>query len=446
MLNEMFDVIDKGSLKDDKAALHVKRRNELLSLIEQKHPGVSGRVFLFAPFEHSRHSFVQDSSFFYYTGISEPATALTFDSRQGCQLFMPDFAGLRDKWVHAVDVLNEQTISLFGIDQLQKLGQPVSGYQLYPYFSESDYQHMIDILKDMVAQKQTVFTLYPHDSYQYVAVKMIIDRLCQFVPGLEKYVVDISPLVAQMRRKKAISEIEHMYQAVAITHAGFQAATRLLRPGATEAEMQAAIEYIFTENYATSAYPSIVAGGKRSTILHYHANNQDLKDGEVVLIDAGAMFNHYCADITRTLPVSGTFTDRQKELYSIVLETQQHVVEHARPGVWLSNPKEPEMSLQHVAINFLKKKGYDKYFIHGVSHFLGLDVHDVGDRSVPLQEGDVITVEPGIYLPDESIGIRIEDNYWIVQDAEPVCLSESIPKSISEVEEMVEESFNVDVE
>jgi len=128
-------------------------------------------------------------------------------------------------------------------------------------------------------------------------------------------------------------------------------------------------------------------------------------------------------------------------LYNIVLETQQHVVEHIRPGVWLSNPKEQEMSLHHIAMGYLKKKGYDQYFIHGIGHFLGLDVHDVGNSADPLQEGDVITVEPGIYLPDESIGIRIEDNYWVVADAEPICLSEAIPKTIAEVEELVQESF-----
>lgn len=237
-----------------------------------------------------------------------------------------------------------------------------------------------------------------------------------------------------------------MYQSIGITQTAFQAAARVLKPGATEAELQAAIEYIFIENGARPAYPSIVAGGVRATILHYHTNNQILDDGELVLIDAGARYNHYCADITRVLPVSGSFTDRQKELYEIVLETQQHVVEHIRPGVWLSNVKEQEISLQHIAINFLKKKGYDSCFIHGIGHYLGLDVHDVGSRLTPLQEGDVITVEPGVYMPDESIGIRIEDNYWVVQDAEPVCLSEDIPKTIEDIQDLVQESFDIDVE
>lgn len=441
MLGEMFDILEKSGTTPDKATVYKKRRKELLSLVEQAYPGKKGKIFLFASIEQGHGAFLQDSSYYYYTGISEPATAIVFDQVSGTHLYMPNFDGLREKWVHSVDVLNNDTISLFGIDALHNLGSAIQGYQVYPYFAQEDYQGIIDQLNDIIAQNQYVFTIYPQDKYQYVAVRQIIDRLQHFVPKLSEHLVDISPLVAQMRRKKEMGEIENLYQAIGITYAGFQAAARLLRPGAQEAELQAAIEYIFTENGARPGYTSIVAGGKRATILHYHANNQKLTDQDSVLIDAGAMFNHYCADITRVLPVSGAFTDRQRDLYNIVLETQQYVVEHVRPGVWLVNAQEQDMSLQHIAINYLKKKGYDSYFIHGIGHYLGLDVHDVGDRTMPLREGDVITIEPGVYIPDESIGIRIEDNYWVVADAEPVCLSEEIPKTVQAVEEMVQESF-----
>jgi Xaa-Pro aminopeptidase len=153
------------------------------------------------------------------------------------------------------------------------------------------------------------------------------------------------------------------------------------------------------------------------------------------------MFAHYCADITRVFPVSGTFSKEQKKLYEIVLATQELVADSVRSGMYLSNEKEQEISLQHIAIKFLQKQGYDKYFIHGIGHYLGLDVHDVGSRAVPLQEGDVITIEPGIYMPQESVGIRIEDNYWVIADAPPVCLSEAIPKMVGEVEDMVQQKL-----
>ncbi len=445
MLNEMFDVLEKENVGQDKTMGLMKRRSELLSLIAKTHSDKKGKVVLFAPFENSRNVFVQESSFYYFSGISEPALALVFDKQEGAALYKPDFGELRDKWVQAVDVLNEETISLYGINELRSLGKRVRGYQIDPYFSLDDYQNLINYLQHMIVTKQTIFTLYPERSGQYAAVKQIIDRLQVFIPELKNHIVDISPLAAQIRRKKEIAEIEHLYQAISITHAGFQAAARLLKPGLSESELQAALEYIFTENEAQGAYPAIVAAGKRATVLHYHANNQNIQDEELVLIDAGAMYQHYCADITRVLPSSGKFTDRQKEIYEIVLETQEHVVSHIKPGIWLSNAKEQDASLQHIALSFLKKKKYDSLFIHGIGHFLGLDVHDVGDVLQPLQEGDVITIEPGVYMPDESIGIRIEDNYWVVNDADPVCLSEAIPKQIKEVEEMVEESFDVDV-
>ena len=210
--------------------------------------------------------------------------------------------------------------------------------------------------------------------------------------------------------------------------------------------MQAALEYVFTENLATSAYPSIVAGGVRGTILHYNKNNQKFVAGDLVVVDAGARYNYYCADVTRTYPVSGTFTQEQKKLYELVLECQELVAEHAKPGMWLVNKDNQEMSLHHIALNFFKKHGYDQYFTHGIGHFLGLDVHDVGDRSRPLQEGDIITIEPGLYISEKNIGIRIEDNYWIVDQAEPVCLSEGLPKTVSAIEEMIQQAFEVDLE
>lgn len=446
MLDEMFQILDRNSNKQDDALRYRERRKKIWSLIEEEYPQKKGKVVLFSPIEYGAQSFLQDSSFYYFTGISEPSNVLIFDSVQGSVLYQPDFGELRSKWVSSVDVINQQTITLFGIDDLRPLGTKMADYQLFPYFSMEDYQEIVLLLRDMVAQKQSIFTLYPIDKYQYASVKYIIDRLQLYIPDLFHHIVDISPLVAQMRRKKDIAEVESMYQAIGITHTAFQAAARVLRDGVYESEVQAAIEYIFTENGSRPAYPSIVAGSKRATILHYHLNNQLLSDGQTILIDAGAMYQHYCADITRVFPVSGTFTDRQKELYEIVLETQQHVVEHVRPGVWLNNVKEQDASLQHIAMKFLKNRGHDAYFIHGIGHYLGLDVHDVGSRLTPLQEGDVITVEPGIYIPDESIGIRIEDNYWVVADSQPVCLSEAIPKDIADVEAMVQESFDIDVE
>ena len=141
-----------------------------------------------------------------------------------------------------------------------------------------------------------------------------------------------------------------------------------------------------------------------------------------------------------TYPVSGKFTKRQRELYDIVLDTQEYIAAIAKPGLWLSNKENPDMSLNHLARKYLNDQGYGEYFPHGIGHFLGIDVHDVGDAAQALQAGDVITIEPGIYIPQEGIGIRIEDDYWIVEDG-AVRLSEFIPKKAEEIEQMMQQKL-----
>ena len=203
-----------------------------------------------------------------------------------------------------------------------------------------------------------------------------------------------------------------------------------------ENEIQGMIEFTFTEAGAGIAFPSIVGGGANSTVLHYTENHSVLESGDLVVVDIGASQEHYCADLTRTYPVSGKFTKRQLEIYNLVLETQQYIAELAKPGMWLNNREYPEQSLNHLAHKFIQDRGYGEYFPHGVGHYLGLDVHDVGSYATPLQVGDVITIEPGIYIPLEKLGVRIEDNYWIT-DKGAICLSEELPKAAVEIEQMM---------
>jgi Xaa-Pro aminopeptidase len=175
-------------------------------------------------------------------------------------------------------------------------------------------------------------------------------------------------------------------------------------------------------------------------VLHYNQNSGMVKNGDLVVVDIGAELDNYCADLTRTYPVSGAFSKRQKELYNIVLATQEHIASLAKPGMWLKNRDKADKSLHHLAVKFLATRGYDKYFPHGIGHYLGLDVHDVGDYDVPLHEGDVITIEPGIYIAAENIGIRIEDNYWITKDG-AICLSENLPKDAEDIEALMQRAL-----
>jgi Xaa-Pro aminopeptidase len=167
--------------------------------------------------------------------------------------------------------------------------------------------------------------------------------------------------------------------------------------------------------------------------LHSFENTRKFEEGDLVVVDIGAEYGMYSSDITRTYPVSGKFTARQKEVYNIVLETQLYVQSLAKPGIYLNNRENQESSLHHLAVKFLEKHGYEKYFIHGIGHFLGLDVHDVGNHEVPLSIGDVFTIEPGIYISEENLGIRIEDDFVITKNG-CACLSENLAKQAHDIE------------
>jgi Xaa-Pro aminopeptidase len=294
-------------------------------------------------------------------------------------------------------------------------------------------------MSTLISQKKSIFTLVPNNPQSYVEQRLLLKRLEEFLPGLSESVVDIAPLVAQQRRVKDMREIELMYSAVEITMMAQEAAARAIQDDVLECEVQASLEYIFTASGARASFPSIVGSGKNSTVLHYTVNSGTMKKGDLVVVDIGAEYQRYAADLTRTYPVSGTFTPRQREVYNLVLETQEYIASIAKPGYWLNNKEMPEKSLNHLARAFLAKKGYDQYFMHGIGHFLGLDVHDVGDYTRPLQEGDVFTIEPGIYIASESLGVRIEDNYWVVKDG-VVCLSEQLPKKPEDIEALMRQS------
>jgi Xaa-Pro aminopeptidase len=272
----------------------------------------------------------------------------------------------------------------------------------------------------------------------YVEQRFIVDRLNTLSPGLCDSIVDISALAASLRRIKFAYEKEQLQKAIMITQEAHSIIANEIRPGVEESTIQGLLEYAFTVSGALRpAFPSIVGSGKNSTVLHYTQNERAMQEGDLVVVDIGAEFNYYCADLTRTYPVSGRFTQRQKHIYEQVLETQNYIATIARPGFWISNKNEPDKSLHHLAVSFLRERGFDQYFPHGIGHFLGMDVHDVGDVTVPLEPGDVITIEPGIYISEEKVGVRIEDNYLMLENG-LVCLSEELPKDVESIEAMVQ--------
>lgn len=413
-----------------------ERRKRLLDLIKKTYPDKKGAFLLCAAFERDREQFYQESSFEYFIGIQEPA-AMVYETLDGEGTFyVPRYAVERSVWLP--QTYDEEFLGALGITSFELLGQKVSGYSTGPFYTQEALENVCKRLATLCQSGGTLFVPLVDSS---VDVRLVVKQLFEYVPKLKEHTVDISNLIAQLRREKSQEELEHLYHAVEITAMAQQAAAGVIKKGNNECDVQAAVEYVFTESKATRAFASVIGSGKNSTILHYVDNKDDLKSGSLVVVDIGASFNHYCADVTRTYPVSGTFSERQKKVYEDVLEAQRVVAEMAKPGMYLKNTNEPEKSLYHVARKVLSERGYnvEKDFPHGIGHYVGLDVHDVGDYTMPLAPGDIITIEPGIYLSDEELGIRIEDMYWIVKDG-AICLSEEIPKKIADVERFMRES------
>ena len=249
---------------------------------------------------------------------------------------------------------------------------------------------------------------------------------------------NIRPLVDSMRLVKDADEIARMRKAIDISAAGHIAAMQAARPGVWEYEIEAALEAGFRRNGADRlGYPSIVGSGPNSTTLHYDVNRRQTRDGDLVVVDAGAEWGQYTADVTRTFPVNGKFTPRQKAIYDLVLATQQTAFDSTRPGATVAQ-------LNRIAREYMRahsgtlcgERSCDGYFIHGLGHWLGMDVHDVGDYGTPLKPGMVLTLEPGIYLPAESLGVRIEDNVLVTATGAE-WLSAKAPKTTAEIERLM---------
>lgn len=428
--------------RTDKLSVYSLRRKELIESIKSEfsHKEKSA-VVLFAAFEQSSERFRQDKTFYYYTGVNEPGAALVIDMAGKSTLYLPNCFEKRAQWMTLPSALINRDAKALGVDAVELLGAECAGYELNPYFSPEEYEHMIALMKNVIAHEGSLFTTAPQNGHEYLHARFTFDHLQKFIPEVQKSVVDVSACIAVSRRRKDMGEVEQIYRAIEITELAHESAMQAIKHDVLEAEVQASLEYMMIASHARTSFPSIVASGKNGTVLHYNQNNGKLKDGDLVVVDIGAELDNYCADLTRTYPVSGTFTKRQKELYNIVLATQEHIASLAKPGMWLKNKDKADKSLHHLAVKFLAQRGYDKYFPHGIGHFLGLDVHDVGDYNVPLHEGDVITIEPGIYIPAENIGIRIEDNYWITKDG-AICLSERLPKDADDIEDLMQRALS----
>lgn len=254
-------------------------------------------------------------------------------------------------------------------------------------------------------------------------------------------------ILKNLRSIKTSLEIEVLQKAIDITDNTFRRLLKFIRPGVMEYEIEAELYHSFLSQRATGpAYSSIIASGDRARTLHYISNNQECRNGELVLMDFGAEYGSYCADLTRTVPVNGKFTRRQKIVYNACLHLHNYAKSILKPGITIADYTDKvgeEATQQFFKIGLLKKtevknenpdnRAYRKYLYHGISHHLGIDVHDLGTRTEPIKAGMVFTIEPGIYIQEEQMGIRIENNVWITKNGNDD-LMKNIPITVDEIE------------
>ena len=257
-------------------------------------------------------------------------------------------------------------------------------------------------------------------------------------------------IMKELRGIKTAFEIEVLQKAIDITDIAFRRLLKFIKPGVMEYEIEAEIVHSFlTQRSAGEAYNSIIASGDRARTLHYVSNNQECKDGELILMDFGAEYGGYNADLTRTVPVNGKFTRRQKTVYNACLHLHDYAKSLLKPGITITSYTDKvgeEATQQFLKIGLLKKsdvknedaenRAYRKYLYHGISHHLGLDVHDLGSRTEPIKAGMVFTVEPGIYIEEEQMGVRIENNIWITKNGNKD-LMQNIPITAEDIESLM---------
>lgn len=399
-----------------------------------------GVVVLFASTEaegpNALYGFRQDDNFFYLTGWKEPGAALLIAPAGAVSptaplrayveiLFLPAHNSTQERWTGPkLGPESADAPRLTGFDRVEPLDR------------------MRDELARVLPKPQaTVYSDLPGYGQSSPAPGPLdwLRRSNAF-PNYVAF-LDAKPLLAELRLKKDAGELERIRKATDASVAAHLAAMHAMKAGMTEREISALVQYEFLRRGCERpAYAPIVGAGFNSTVLHYSEDSGPIANGDVVVMDVAGEYSMYASDITRTLPANGKFTARQRELYDIVLGAQQAAIAAFQAGKSTIGRSSSD-SLYKVAYAYINTHGKDRagrplgpYFIHGLSHYVGLNVHDVGDGGAPLGPGAVFTIEPGIYIPEEKLGVRIEDIFYVDSDGKLINLSGKLPRTAEEVE------------
>jgi Xaa-Pro aminopeptidase len=398
---------------------------------------VNGVVVLFAATENDGpndlYGFRQDDNFYYLSGMNVPGSALLIASAEEAKdnnparayteiLFLPPRNMTQEKWTGPkLGAENPEAPKITGFDRVEDMGQLPGEIERFATGARPV------IYTDVAAGDE------PSPSTRPLA----------FLKRLNAYIVfqDAKPMLSSLRTTKDAGEIALIRKAVDASVAAHFAAFKAVKPNVNEREISALMQYEWGKRGCERvAYAPIVGSGYYSTVLHYSDDDNVMKSGDVVVIDAAGEYSMYASDITRTLPINGHFTARQREIYDIVLGAQQAAMSAFQSGkstLWRGSPD----SLYQVAYDYINTHGKDlhgqplgQYFIHGLGHYIGLNVHDPDDYTVPLGPGAAFTIEPGIYIPEENLGVRIEDDFYVDAGGKLIKLSEALPSKAEDVE------------
>lgn len=384
-------------------------------VMEQMDGGVA---VLYARGEEDRDGFRQDSDFYYLTGIEEAGAVLVLapaERHDRHWLFLQPRDPEGERWEGEREPLGDALEAKTGFDQVNRTTR-----------LEGRLRRLLEGTKTLYVLNQPSLASQPEPKEQELYGKLAGRHL-----GVSTK--DLTDLLPRMRSIKEPREIERMRVAIDATLAAHRALARELRPEVEENWLESVISVEFKKAGAVRpAFPSIVGSGANSTILHYPRHDQTIRDGDLLVVDIGADYGRYAADVTRTYPASGRFTTEQREIYDLVLRAQDACMRMVRPGVHMED-------LHRKAEEIFREAGYGDYFIHGLGHFVGLDVHDAGRYGEPLQAGMVITVEPGIYIPEKRLGVRIEDEVLVTANGYEH-LTQALPRSAEEVEALMQQA------
>jgi len=381
-------------------------------------------------------TFRQSSAFFHLTGVELPNAIMVLRPADGFDaLFLPSRNPNVERWTGPKFGPGDEAAEALGFDEvlptdpteivLDARRRPVPGFEgrLQGWLGEPG-----GTLWTEFPAVGTSAVLPP--SHRFVA--QLRDRL----PSFE--VEDLSEHLTALRLVKDDGEIDLMRKAVAASMAGQRAAARAIAPGVGEGAVDGVVYAAFRSHGAEGvAFPSIVGCGTNATTLHYDQNAGTCNDGELVVVDIGARYGYYCGDLTRTFPVNGRFNDRQRAIYDLVLEAHDRVAEAIKPGIRIFDLRKIAYEIMEASdLRDGNGESLGQYFIHGLGHFLGLDAHDPGSEEAALVPGNVITNEPGIYIPDEGLGVRIENDFLVTSTGSEN-LSAELPVTAPEVEALM---------